>query len=70
MKKSLYIEGQNTLEGKVDISGSKNAAIPCLAASLLTEQTVILNNIPLIKDMDLTEQHAWDTGLMRIRTTK
>lgn len=53
MKKSLYIEGQNRLEGKVDISGSKNAALPCLAASLLTEQTVILNNIPLIKDIDL-----------------
>ncbi len=39
------------LRGKVKISGSKNAVLPAIAASLLTEDQVRLENIPLVKDV-------------------
>ena len=39
------------LKGKVNISGSKNAALPILCASLLTSETVELNNVPEIADI-------------------
>jgi UDP-N-acetylglucosamine 1-carboxyvinyltransferase len=39
------------LKGKVRISGSKNAVLPAIAASLLTEEKVRLKNIPLVKDV-------------------
>jgi len=39
------------LKGNVRISGSKNAVLPAIAASLLTGEKVLLNNIPLVKDV-------------------
>lgn len=39
------------LKGKVRISGSKNAVLPAIAASLLTEESLKLNNIPRVKDV-------------------
>ena len=39
------------LKGKVRISGSKNAVLPAIAASLLTEEKLRLKNIPLVKDV-------------------
>jgi len=45
------ITGGYELEGSVTISGNKNAALPCIAASLLTDQEVILHNIPAIEDV-------------------
>jgi UDP-N-acetylglucosamine 1-carboxyvinyltransferase len=39
------------LKGKVRISGSKNAVLPAIVASLLTEDKLILHNIPLVKDV-------------------
>ena len=56
MKKQLIIEGGNKLKGVVHISGSKNAAIPCLAAALLTKDTVVLENVPFIKDIELMKE--------------
>jgi UDP-N-acetylglucosamine 1-carboxyvinyltransferase len=47
----LHIVGQQRLEGTVSISGSKQSAIPCLAAALLTDQTVILEVVPEIGDV-------------------
>jgi UDP-N-acetylglucosamine 1-carboxyvinyltransferase len=44
------IEGKCPLKGKVRASGNKNAALPCLAAALLTEEPVTLKNIPEIED--------------------
>ena len=46
----LIIKGKKELIGKISISGSKNAALPILAASILADQ-VKLNNIPLVKDI-------------------
>jgi UDP-N-acetylglucosamine 1-carboxyvinyltransferase len=47
---SILICGGQPLDGVVKISGSKNAALPCLAASLLTSETVALKNVPNIRD--------------------
>lgn len=47
----IEIIGGNPIEGKVNISGSKNAALPILAACLLTEKTVELQNIPNLSDI-------------------
>ena len=46
----LVIKGKRELIGKISISGSKNATLPILAASILAKQ-VILKNIPLVKDI-------------------
>mgnify|MGYP003293959228 CR=1 FL=1 len=44
------IEGGYPIQGTITASGNKNAALPCLAASLLTNEPIILNNIPEIQD--------------------
>ena len=44
------ITGGRKLEGKINISGNKNAIFPCLAAALLTEEEVVLYNISNLKD--------------------
>lgn len=44
------IEGGIPIRGTVAASGNKNAALPCIAAALLTEEPVILRNIPKIED--------------------
>lgn len=51
MEKFL-IEGRNPLEGEVTPSGNKNAALPILAACLLTEEKITLKNIPDIQDVE------------------
>ncbi|MGC1186648.1 MAG: UDP-N-acetylglucosamine 1-carboxyvinyltransferase [Candidatus Acidiferrales bacterium] len=45
------IEGGRRLEGRVTISGSKNAALPAMAAALLTEEAVHLENVPRVRDI-------------------
>ncbi len=56
MAEEFVIKGQKPLEGEVEISGYKNAAGPCLAASLLTDEEVILDNLPLVEDvLDMVE---------------
>ena len=47
------IEGSYPLKGKIKASGNKNAALPCLAAALLTDEEVILENIPEIEDVSV-----------------
>ena len=46
----LIIKGNRELSGKISISGSKNATLPILAASILSSQ-VIIKNVPLVKDI-------------------
>ena len=48
----LVIRGGNPLLGTVRISGAKNAALPCMAAALLTDEPVILENIPQVRDIE------------------
>ncbi len=47
----FVIEGGRPLRGTVRISGAKNAALPCMAAALLTTETVHLQNIPRVRDI-------------------
>jgi UDP-N-acetylglucosamine 1-carboxyvinyltransferase len=47
----FVIRGGNPLVGTVRISGAKNSALPCMAAALLTDETVTLENIPDVRDI-------------------
>ncbi|MBN2281365.1 MAG: UDP-N-acetylglucosamine 1-carboxyvinyltransferase [Candidatus Marinimicrobia bacterium] len=47
----LYIEGGYPLAGEVSVAGNKNAALPILAATLLTDDEIILKNLPDILDV-------------------
>ncbi len=51
MSQKLIIEGKSKLEGVIDVKGSKNAATPIIAATLLTSSPCILDNIPLVEDV-------------------
>lgn len=50
---NYIIEGGHLLEGEIDISGSKNAALPIIAASLLNKGIVEINNCPQIHDVKI-----------------
>ncbi len=47
----IKIHGGKILEGKIYISGAKNAALPLICASLLTDETVTLTNMPMLSDI-------------------
>src|SRR2546426_11189759 len=47
----FLIQGGRPLEGRVAVSGAKNAALPAMAATLLTDQPVILHNVPRVRDI-------------------
>lgn len=51
MGKRYIIEGGHPLKGKIRPNGNKNAALPCIAATLLTDEEVVLRNIPEIEDV-------------------
>ncbi|MEX2237314.1 MAG: UDP-N-acetylglucosamine 1-carboxyvinyltransferase [Dehalococcoidia bacterium] len=48
----ITVEGGHRLKGSVRIGGAKNAALPCVAAALLTGEPVVLHNIPEIADIE------------------
>lgn len=48
-----HVEGGFPIKGTIQASGNKNAALPCIAACLLTPETVILKNIPEIEDTNV-----------------
>lgn len=58
----LVIRGGRVLEGTVDIAGAKNAALPLIAASLLSDRPLILTNLPRVTDVEtllaLVESHG------------
>ena len=47
----LLIRGGKTLTGEINCSGAKNAALPVIAASLLTDDDVVLQNLPHLQDI-------------------
>lgn len=51
MEEKFIIQGGKPLKGEVEIRGAKNAAFPILAASLLTKETCVIDNLPLIEDV-------------------
>ena len=48
----LEVFGATRLKGQIKISGSKNASLPILAATLLSNKKIILNNLPRVKDIE------------------
>jgi UDP-N-acetylglucosamine 1-carboxyvinyltransferase len=50
----LVIEGGNPLEGTVQISGAKNAALPILIASILSSESLTVENVPKLRDVATT----------------
>ena len=78
---SFLIEGGHPLQGEVTPSGNKNAALPLLTACLLTDEPVILNNVPNIGDVqtmrhlleslgmsvEVLNQHSWRLHAHQIR---
>src|SRR5438876_498256 len=63
----FLIKGGKRLEGKVTISGAKNAALPAMAAALLTQEPVVLTNVPRVRDIGtmrtLLEELGVDSSL-------
>ena len=47
----LIIKGKKKLNGVIKISGSKNATLPILAASILSDKKIEITNIPIVKDV-------------------
>lgn len=58
----FLIKGGLPLKGRVSISGAKNSALPCMAAALLTPETVILHNIPYVRDIITQRRLLEDIG--------
>ncbi|MBL8149723.1 MAG: UDP-N-acetylglucosamine 1-carboxyvinyltransferase [Blastocatellia bacterium] len=58
------IIGGKRLEGRVSISGAKNSALPCMAASLLTSENVVLHNLPYVRDIITMRRLLEDMGCM------
>ena len=50
--KKLEVFGANKLKGQITISGSKNASLPILAATLLSNKKIYLTNLPKVKDIE------------------
>ncbi len=48
----FVVRGGNPLLGTIKVSGAKNSALPCMAAAILTEDEVILENIPQVQDIE------------------
>lgn len=67
------IKGGNPLNGEVEIGGAKNAALAILAASIMTDETVTIENLPNVRDINVLLQQLqksepeWN-ALMRIKS--
>ena len=58
------IKGGNPLVGDVEIAGAKNAALPIFAAATMTDETVYIDNIPDVRDIDVMLGALSSTGVM------
>jgi len=59
----LRIEGRQSLQGQVVIAGSKNSALPIMAASLLTRDLLTIDNLPHLDDVALLNQLLASLGV-------
>ena len=62
------IKGGNPLVGEVEIGGAKNAALPILAASVMTDETVYIDNMPDVRDVNVLLKAMQNIGVMLERT--
>jgi len=58
----LVIEGGHRVEGRIDVEGNKNAALPLIAACLLTDEACTLTNVPRIADVEVMARLLLDLG--------
>ncbi|MFZ1700472.1 MAG: UDP-N-acetylglucosamine 1-carboxyvinyltransferase [Pyrinomonadaceae bacterium] len=58
----FLVRGGKPLHGKIEIGGAKNSALPCLAATLLSAETVTLHNVPYVKDLITQRRLLEDLG--------
>ena len=54
----LLIKGGNHLKGKISCSGAKNAALPIIAASILSDEKIVLKNLPYLQDITTTVSYT------------
>jgi UDP-N-acetylglucosamine 1-carboxyvinyltransferase len=59
---TLLIEGGRRLSGTIEVEGNKNAALPLLAACLLTQEECVLHNVPRIGDVEVMARLLLDVG--------
>src|SRR5438045_841077 len=59
---SLLIEGGRRLSGRIHVDGNKNAALPLLAACLLTTEECVLENMPRIGDVGVMAKLLREVG--------
>ena len=59
---SIIINGGNALKGNIYVSGSKNASLPIMAASLLTDGVLELSNLPVLSDISTMEELLLNHG--------
>ncbi len=59
----IRIRGGRALKGEIPISGAKNAALPLMIASLLTEETLVLDNVPQLADVMLLQRILGNHGV-------
>ena len=59
----FIIEGQAPLKGTIEPSGNKNEALPALMSCLLTDEEIILNNMPKIQDVKTTCSILMELGV-------
>jgi UDP-N-acetylglucosamine 1-carboxyvinyltransferase len=64
----LLIRGGQTLHGKVEVAGAKNAALPELCAALLTDQPVVFDNVPRLQDVSTMLKLLANMGVNVART--
>jgi UDP-N-acetylglucosamine 1-carboxyvinyltransferase len=62
LSESFLIEGGQPLNGSIRVAGNKNAALPIIAACLLTDEPVTLSNVPAITDVETMLELAADLG--------
>ena len=59
----IRIVGGQRLNGTIPISGAKNAALPLMIASLLTRETLTLNNVPRLADVNMLTRILGNHGV-------
>jgi UDP-N-acetylglucosamine 1-carboxyvinyltransferase len=59
----IRISGGRTLNGSIPISGAKNATLPLMIASLLTDETLVLENVPRLADVALLQRILGNHGV-------
>ena len=58
----IIVRGGNALGGEVTISAAKNSVLPIIVASILSDDTVIIDNVPFLEDVKVISEVLVDIG--------